>query len=395
MESNRLWHRAFVQTIYVGCLAFCGPGMFNALNGLGKAGGNSGDVGNAANATLYAFFAVFGYSGGAFFNLLGNKVLMLVGAICYAVYAGGIYLASNIDNGLWVAAVSGAILGFGAGWFWTAQGAMMMSYATTERKGLYIGVFWVIFNMGGMFGGFLSMGLNWNEETGNASPVSYFVFVGIMLGGALGSLLLAPANSVIREDGEPVVFQPAQSAKEEILGALYVCTNRYMLLLSVLFLSSNWFYAYQFNAVNGSIFNIRTRGFNAAMYWGFQMLGSFLIGRLLDRSGQSVTSRAFWGLGTVAVVMNTAFAMGAGLQYAWDENGLWDKHWGLKDDGKMGWIGPFEGREVDLTDSSRAAYPIITYLMYGIGDAMLQTYGEKEFVNFCVNYITMPRINNR
>lgn len=364
------WSRAIVQIFLVGLLGFCCPGMFNALNGLGKAGGKDSSAGNAANAVLYGCFAVFGYLGGACFNLFGNKVLMVVGGSMYAVYAAGVYIANTVDGADFVAVIAGALLGFGAGWFWTSQGAMMMAYASPSRKGFYIGMFWMLFNWGGMMGGLLMMGLNWNTDVEQANPASYWTFVAIMSLGALGALLLAAPQNVVRDDGQPVVFQKAQSAKEEIVGAIMVVKNRTMLLLTLLFLTSNWFYAYQLTGFNGTLFNIRTRGLNSALYWGSQMIGSYGIGRLLDMRGTSTRRRGYCGLLTVFFFLNLAFILGAFVQYTWD-GGLWDKSWN-DDTGK--WNDPFDGRKLDLTDSSRAAFPIIVFLLYGVGDAMLQTY---------------------
>lgn len=246
----------------------------------------------------------------------------------------------------------------------------MMSYATPDRKGLYIGIFWILFNMGGMLGGILSMAINWSGETGGLSAASYFAFVAIMMSGALGGILLTPSAKVIREDGAPVVFEKAKSAKEEIMGALRVVKDRTMLLLTLLFLASNWCYPYQFNGVNGSIFTVRTRGLNTALYWGFEMLGFYTIGRFLDRKNKSVRRRAYQGLAMAFTCLNVAFFLEAFVQYKWDD-GLWDKH-RIPETGK--WSDPFEGRKVDMTDSSRAAFPMLTYVLYGISDAMIQTY---------------------
>jgi hypothetical protein len=45
---------------------------------------------------------------------------------------------------------AGAILGVCAGLLWTALGSLMLAYPTEDQKGKYIGIFWSIFNLGGM-----------------------------------------------------------------------------------------------------------------------------------------------------------------------------------------------------------------------------------------------------
>jgi Ion channel regulatory protein UNC-93 len=55
---------------------------------------------------------------------------------------------------------AGAILGIAAGLLWTAQGSLMLAYPTENNKGKFIGVFWSIFNLGGVVGATVSLGEN-------------------------------------------------------------------------------------------------------------------------------------------------------------------------------------------------------------------------------------------
>jgi hypothetical protein len=58
---------------------------------------------------------------------------------------------------------AGAILGICAGLLWTAQGSLMMSYPTESEKGKFIGVFWAIFNLGGVVGAGVSFAQNYSS----------------------------------------------------------------------------------------------------------------------------------------------------------------------------------------------------------------------------------------
>lgn len=368
----------YTQVIIVGLLAFCCPGMFNALNGLGGAGGE-GNTATIANATLYACFAVFGYFGGAFFNMFGNKVLMTVGGATYCIYSVGIYLTGILPaHKEWIAALSGCLLGFGAGWFWTAQGAMMMAYATQETKGKYISTFWVIFNFGGLAGGFLTFALNYNNNSNkedSANAMSYFAFVGVMALGTIGGLfLLADPSTVVREDNEPVVFEKAPSAMDEVKGAISVTFHKPMILLTIPFFASNWFYAYQFNGYNRYIFNIRTRGLNSALYWGSQMFGSLVIGKVLDYKKASTKTRGLYGLSLVGLVMNVAFGLGAIIQYLYLGGFEKDMFPPIGASYFTNKEGVLVRKGIDWLETGRFMFPFIVYILYGIGDAMLQTY---------------------
>jgi hypothetical protein len=59
--------------------------------------------------------------------------------------------------------VSGAVLGVCAALLWTAQGSLMMAYPTEAQKGTFIGIFWAIFNLGGVVGSAVAFGQNFNS----------------------------------------------------------------------------------------------------------------------------------------------------------------------------------------------------------------------------------------
>lgn len=56
----------------------------------------------------------------------------------------------------------------------------------------------------------------------------------------------------------------------------------YIVLLFPMFWASNWFYTYQFNSVNGAVFDVRTRALNSVLYWTAQIFGAGLNGLFLD-----------------------------------------------------------------------------------------------------------------
>lgn len=68
---------------------------------------------------------------------------------------------------------AGAILGICAGLLWTAQGSLMMAYPTEDQKGKYIGVFWSIFNLGGVVGASVALGQNFQSTVCLSSVLTY------------------------------------------------------------------------------------------------------------------------------------------------------------------------------------------------------------------------------
>mmetsp|Transcript_107611 Transcript_107611/g.273180 ORF Transcript_107611/g.273180 Transcript_107611/m.273180 type:complete len:180 (+) Transcript_107611:111-650(+) len=124
---------ARLQVIFIGLLAFCGPGLFNALRGLGNAGADDPSVAAIANSCLYLTFAVSGYFAAAAFNLLGPIPLFVLGGLTYAIYAACIFFS---PSHAFLPVIGGIILGVGAGIFWTAQSSLMMMYATPNSRGM-------------------------------------------------------------------------------------------------------------------------------------------------------------------------------------------------------------------------------------------------------------------
>ena len=354
--------RGYTQVLVISIVCFCCPGFFNALTGLGGAGSNNPSTNAASNAILYACFALFGYFGGAFFNLLGPRVLMALGGLTYAFYSGAKYLEGQYPSLNWLFLVSGGVLGIGAAFLWCAQGSLMLAYAPKARLGFYIATFWTIFNIGGLVGGFIQFGMNYNNVTeGSASAVSYFTFIGVMIAGAVvAALFLVDPATVVKEDGSEVVVEAPKGPKEEFRDVLSVILDKNMLLLFMLFFGSNFFYTYVFNGVNGFIFTLRTRGLNSALYWASQMVGAVVIGRLLDNANQPARKRAFMGFLILAVFMNLVYALGCYLEYGY-----------LAGYNKS--IPIHTVFRVDFKDWDYW-YPAVVFILYGLGDAMIQAY---------------------
>jgi MFS family permease len=358
---------AIVQVVIVGCIAFTCPGFFNALTGLGGAGGANPTAGNWANTALYACFAVVGYFGGAMYSVFGNRILMCAGGLTYALYAAGIYIVGTVDGTLWLAPVVGAILGVGAASFWTAQGAMMMAYATPETKGMYIAVFWAIFNLGGTVGGLIQFGLNFNterpglgeEEGGNsANPASYFTFIAVMCVGSVAAFFfLVNPTKVKKADNSAVTFEK-RPVLEEMMGALKVITHPVMLILTVTFVASNWYYTYQLNYLNAFLFTIRSRGLNSALYWATQMLAAYITGKILDWPGMKKKKRCLNCYIFMVSSLLVHYILAFCTQYNFE--GGYDK-------GKA----PYK---IDLVDSQRTALPVFALLVGAVGDTALQTF---------------------
>ncbi|KAL5518478.1 hypothetical protein ACEPAH_160 [Sanghuangporus vaninii] len=290
------YYKPTTQVIMLGFVCFMGPGLFNACNGLGGGGQLDQTTGANANSALYATFAAMAFFSGTVNNKLGSRLTLLLGTFGYSLYIGS-YLALNIHPGAGAFVItSGAILGICAGLLWTAQGSLMLAYPTENQKGTFIAIFWGIFNLGGVVGSAVAFGQNFQSLSGGVSNGTYIGFIVLTGIGVLIPMLMANPEKMIRADGTKVTTPRHPSWKSEILG-LYLAlrTDPSIVLLFPMFFASNWFYTWQFNDYNGTLFNIRTRSLNSFVYWTSQIFGSLMIGVVLDNKRLTRRARAFVG----------------------------------------------------------------------------------------------------
>jgi len=291
-----IYSHPVTQVSMLGFVCFMCPGLFNALNGLGAGGQVDTETNSNSNAALYATFAGAAFFAGTINNRLGSRLTLLIGSTGYALYIGS-YLAMNIHreaSGFVIAA--GAILGVCAGLLWTAQGSLMLAYPTESQKGKFIGLFWSIFNLGGVVGASVALGQNWDSKENSVGNGTYIGFLILTLIGVLIPMLMADPAKMIRTDGTKVTIPRHPSWKTEIKG-LYIALrdDPMIILLFPMFFASNYFYTWQFGHYNAQIFHIRARSLNNLVYWIAQIIGSVSIGLLLDHKKIGRRARAFAG----------------------------------------------------------------------------------------------------
>ncbi|KAF5942619.1 hypothetical protein HYC85_020261 [Camellia sinensis] len=297
------YNSPLVQVGLIGLVCFCCPGMFNVLSGMGGGGQVDPTAANNANTTLYTTFALFGVLGGGIYNILGPCATLFASCSTYILYADSFLYCNHYKHQAF-AIVVGAILGVSAGLLWAGQGAIMTSYPPADRKGTYISLFWSIFNMSGVIGGLISFILNYNsgDKSSFMNDGTYIGFMVFMAIGTVLTLAILHPSCVVRNDASHCTNIKYSSVSVESVEILKLFLNWKMLLLVPASWASNFFYTYQFNNVNGVLFNLRTRGLNNVFYWGAQMIGSVMIGHLMDFSFKSRRVRGFVGIGVVGLL---------------------------------------------------------------------------------------------
>ncbi|TFY82247.1 hypothetical protein EWM64_g1768 [Hericium alpestre] len=320
-----LYYNPYTQVVLLGFVCFMCPGSFNALTGLGGGGRIDASTSANANSAHYALFAAFAFFAGSVNNVLGSRLTLLLGSMGYSLYLGS-YLAVNIHPKLGPFVITaGAINGICAGLIWAAQGSLMLAYPTENQKGVFIGIFWTIFNLGSVVGASVSLGQNFHSTSnavGNGTYVRAHQFIVLLMlifhRAQIGFLVLtligvaipmcmADPKKMVRTDGTKVTTPRHPSWRVELYG-LYVAlkTDPLIVLLFPMFFASNWFYTWQFNDFNGALFNIRARSLNNVLYWLAQIVGSLAMGFFLDRHQFKRRVRAY---GAWVILLLTVFAV--------------------------------------------------------------------------------------
>ncbi|KAK4656417.1 hypothetical protein QC762_310900 [Podospora pseudocomata] len=362
LGKSEVWFASpIVQLLMVAMVCFLCPGMFNALTGLGAAGQVDPGAQNDANTALYSTFAVVAFFSGTVTNIFGVKPTLAFGTLGYCIYSAS-FLSYNHNQNRGFVVFAGAFLGICAGLLWTAQGTIMMSYPSEDKKGRYISWFWIIFNLGAVLGSLVPLGQNIDAIGATAvNDGTYIGFIVLMLIGAALALLLCNARSVIRHDGSKVILMKNPSWKTEIKGLVETITLApWVILLFPMFFASNIFYTYQLNDMNLQ-FNTRARTLNGLLYWTSQIIGASIFGYALDitRFRRSVRAKA-----SLVVLFSLTFVIWGG-GWAWQKQQVPREI--LEDES-------LEYRRIDWQDGGEKYIgPMFLFMFYGFYDAAWQT----------------------
>ncbi|KND87114.1 hypothetical protein TOPH_08229 [Tolypocladium ophioglossoides CBS 100239] len=316
LKYGRLrYNSPWTQVVIVGFVALCSVGMFSAIGGLGAGGTQDVQLSDIASSVLYGCFCVGGFFAGSINtlqNILGPRMTMSIGTSGYAIYLGALW-NFQLHGTRWFLIFAGAILGFSAALFWSAQGSIMMSYPMEKDKGRSFTVFWVIFQMGTLIGASIALGIEFHSTLSTMSTGVYVSFMIIMLTAMATSWVVLPPHLVVRGDGTIVELQRSLSPKQEFKEFIQMFKDWRMLALFPMFFSSNYFYAYQ-GAITASLFNGRTRALVSLLTGLGSMIGSVLIGSITDVLPFSRHNRALAGCAFVLVLSCIVWGSGLGFQ---------------------------------------------------------------------------------
>ncbi|CAI7650333.1 unnamed protein product [Penicillium discolor] len=269
------------QILVVGLCAFCAPGIWSAMNGLGVGGSQSPNLVNTANALLYALMTLTCFAGPLITNAIGFRWTLTLGSLGYPLYAAGLYL-NNRTGATWLVYLGCVTCGISAGFFWSVEGAVATGYPEQHKRGRYIATWFTFRNFGNIIGGAVSLAINHRvNQRGQVGYQTYLAFIAIQcLGLVIGPLLSNP-EKVQRDDGTRIEARRGIHWREELREMWRLARSRSILLLVPLFWYFGWIQAYP-GTYLATYFTVRARALGSFMSAVVGTLATWLGGSLVD-----------------------------------------------------------------------------------------------------------------
>uniref|UniRef100_A0A7S2WEB7 Major facilitator superfamily (MFS) profile domain-containing protein n=1 Tax=Rhizochromulina marina TaxID=1034831 RepID=A0A7S2WEB7_9STRA len=264
-------------------------------------------MGSDMEMTLYAVFTVFCFLAPSVTNKLGTRFTMFLGVLGYAalVAASLVYLLGLV--GRWLVILGGAVNGVGAAFMWTAQGRLMLQYSDGTDSGRIFAIFWSIFNLSAVLGGILLFAYFLSTSSSGDWSL-YAVFLGLILTGACGTLMLLPPEKVKRGKEEPLLTEDLEPSSavvveaeistlpwwEELVETLKLFRTEYMARLFIIFFYTGFNQPYQLVTFGNRFFTESTLGLMLSLFYTFELIGAYVSARIVDGSpGRQAAVRGY------------------------------------------------------------------------------------------------------
>lgn len=116
-------------------------------------------------------------TGSILINRLNFRYALALGTVGYSIYSAALY-QNNRHGTQWFIYLGSAACGITAGFFWAAEGAIMLSYPLPENRGKYL-AYWLAYrNSGSILGGAINLAFNYSGRSlGKLDWRTYIVFV--------------------------------------------------------------------------------------------------------------------------------------------------------------------------------------------------------------------------
>jgi len=234
-----------------------------------------GDLGFRSLSVLYLVFAPANFISPYIVQLVGEKIALIIGAVCYCVY-----IAANIKVTEPILLGASAIIGFGAAVLWTAQGSVVIHSAPPAKLGAYNGLFFGIFQCAQVIGNLTAGVLLSNGTDLSKLFLILTVVVSTSLAGFIfvrGDIYLSRGNRV--EEGETI------PVRVRLMQTVKIMTEKNMIYLYLAMIYSGISQTYMFG-VFPKTRPTKEVGYIMAVFGAADVIGSFVAGSVSDKLGR-------------------------------------------------------------------------------------------------------------
>jgi MFS family permease len=227
-----------------------------------------GNLGFESLSILYFVFAFTNFISPYVVVLVGEKVALLFGCVCYCVF-----IAANTKVIEPILLAASAIIGFGAAVLWTAQGSAVIRSSPPEKLGAYNGIFFGIFQWAQVLGNLLAGIL---LSKGISDKILFLILTIIGSTSLIGILFLRRPKTV---------SMSSEPFSTRILQTFNVMFTKKMALLYLAMIYSGVSQTYMFGVFP------KTRpkkevGYIMTAFGGADVAGSLLAGYISDKVGR-------------------------------------------------------------------------------------------------------------
>ncbi|KAL3440268.1 major facilitator superfamily domain-containing protein [Aspergillus insuetus] len=328
------YRRVLFQATVVGICAFLAPGLWNAMQSTGAGGQQSPYLVMAANAILYSIMVLTCTFGPLVANRVGLKNAMIFGTTGYALYAAALYTNNRFGNE-WFVYLGATACGITAGVFWSAEGAIMISYPPESQRGRYL-AYWLAYRNGGsIIGGIINLAFNYSgKSTGKLDWRTYLVFVALQCLAPFVGFLLSPPDKVARSDGHKVKTAEKVRTVQELKEVLKILIRKDFLLMLPFFFYVTFLLSYAGSYLT-LYFSVRARALASLISALGQITANFFFGTFLDWQRLTLNQRARYSYIFMMALFGGTWIWGTVIQH---EYGLNPPHLDWADSGfGRGW----------------------------------------------------------
>ncbi|KAL4965255.1 major facilitator superfamily domain-containing protein [Aspergillus stella-maris] len=259
--SSIPWRRSTrFQAAVIAGVFFCGPGMYGALNALGAGGLKSPHLVNITSGISYGMNVIFALLTGVFVNLLGERIVLSIGVMGFAINGASLY-CNNKFHTIWLMYFASALQGFTTAVLWVVQASVMLAYPEPDFKGRFISIWYGAIALGNSIGGALALGFNARNDYPRKQP----------------------------------------NAWQEAKRVFNAVKCREMLLLTPMFIFSQWFLSYKSN-FTAMYHSVRGRALTSFTGAFVGIGGTFAMGCFLDSARLSKSVKFRWAFAGVYIL---------------------------------------------------------------------------------------------